>query len=97
MPGPAPLHEAWFVSTPRPVPSCGGVPRVPAGAWLRGKLGGARSSYFYPALSPRSCSLALSYCLASRATAGAGGGCAPASWTPSPAPCLILTRVKACN
>lgn len=76
---------SWLLSCPRlgvcppPTPpiqylSCSGVPRVPAGAWLRGKLGCARSSYFYPALSPQSCSLALSYRLGSGATARPGGG-----------------------
>lgn len=57
-----------------PIPSRQWVPRVPTGAWQHGKLGCARPSYFYPALSPWSCSLAPHYCLGSRAIARAGGG-----------------------
>lgn len=44
--------EAGVVPIPPYLPDSG-VPRVPAGAWLRGKLGCARPSYFYSACPHR--------------------------------------------
>lgn len=61
-----------------------------------GKLGCAHPSYFYPALSPQSCFLAVSCCLGSRAIARAGGGQPElrASRTPLPRQHLTLTLIK---
>ena len=71
-----PLPSAGLSLCPSlpPYLPCSGVPCVPTGAWQHGKLGCARLSYFYPTLSPWSCSLAPHYCLGRRAIAGAGGG-----------------------